>query len=296
MTAWNNIFSKRYKATEKSINDKIFSDPELFLEGSFLLIEDKAVRGMIVTKINKGILKEYTNCAWITTLFVDEALQNNHWGGKLLYASEEALFAKGVRKILLGGDMSNFFSGIPDPNEYKKVFFEKKGYCLNEESHYDLMEDVSLIDFEKLKVSMNNSQIYKTVQFKMEYYSKLKSFFDSSFPGRWKQEMLEYIATANEEASDLLIMLCQDKIIGFCKVFTGIKNTSCFGGLGPIGLNEEYRGKGLGNRLLKDSLQILKERGAGDVLIDWTILKDFYGQFGFKPFRTYLGGYKIYKD
>lgn len=258
-----------------------------------MLVEGEKVRGMIVTKINRGVLKEYINCAWITTLFVDKVSQNNHWGGKLLEAAEKATFAIGSKKILLGGDMNNFFSGIPEPNQYKKDFFEKKGYCLNDESHYDLMEDVSKIEFEKLNVSMNNSQIYKTTRFKAEYYSKLEYFFDKTFPGRWKQEIMEYLATEKENPKDLFIFFKEEEIIGFCKVFPGIKDRNIAGGLGPIGIDEDSRGKGLGNRLLNDSLQLLKEGGAGNILVDWTILKDFYGQFGFKPFRTYLGGYKI---
>lgn len=103
----------------------------------------------------------------------------------------------------------------------------------------------------------------------------------------------------NGELKNLLLLWHNQKIVGFCKVFVSEGPSdldelygSFWGSLGPIGISEEIRGKGLGKRLLHDSLQFLQRRGAHNVLIDWTVLKDFYGEFGFKPWRTYCGASK----
>ncbi len=62
------------------------------------------------------------------------------------------------------------------------------------------------------------------------------------------------------------------------------------GGLGPIGIAPELRGRGIGRALLALALEELQRRGGRDVVIDWTVLLDYYGRFGFRPWKTYLAG------
>lgn len=62
------------------------------------------------------------------------------------------------------------------------------------------------------------------------------------------------------------------------------------GGLGPIGVAARLRGRGLGRALLAVALDTLHERGVRDCVIDWTTLLDYYGPFGFRPWKTYLEG------
>ena len=63
-------------------------------------------------------------------------------------------------------------------------------------------------------------------------------------------------------------------------------------GLGPIGISAGVRGRRLGEFLLRQSLLQLRALGAHIVCIDWTILKEYYGKFGFLPVRRYRGGVK----
>ena len=62
------------------------------------------------------------------------------------------------------------------------------------------------------------------------------------------------------------------------------------GGLGPIGVVERLRGRGLGRALLAVALDTLHERGVRDCVVDWTTLLGYYGPFGFSPWKTYLEG------
>ena len=62
------------------------------------------------------------------------------------------------------------------------------------------------------------------------------------------------------------------------------------GGLGPIGVVSRLRGRGLGRALLAVALDLLAARGVRDCVIDWTTLLDYYGPFGFRPWKTYLEG------
>ena len=295
---WNSNYKAQYHVSSKMIKQKIFDDRDTFKNGSFFIEEQGKLIGLIVSKINNSELAEYNNCGWVSTILVDKEFQGKGYGSKLLKRCEEELLKEGVKKIILGGEMDNFFSGIADPDEYKIEFFRKREYTINCENHFDLIEDVSNTDFDSFNVTKNESCELNTIVYTEEYEKKLGSFFDKTFPGRWEYEIMNYIREG-QDYRNVLILLHQDEIIGFCKIFKseGITDYDFLygrehGALGPIGIAEDYRGKGVGNRILYDSLNFLKRRGAHNVLIDWTILKDFYGQFGFTPFKTYRSAYK----
>lgn len=59
------------------------------------------------------------------------------------------------------------------------------------------------------------------------------------------------------------------------------------GGLGPIGVAASRRGRGLGRALLGQALLAIAERGARDIVIDFTDQLSFYGPLGFVPWLTY---------
>lgn len=296
---WNENSNKQYHVSEKVLQQKVFKDKDTFFEGSFLLLYDSKLVGFVVSKINRGELSEYDNCAWISILIVDSCHRNKGYGKELYNKAEEQLYKLGIKKIILGGELDNFFSGIPEPSLQAMVFFARRGFQLNEEDHYDLGADISQIDLSKRDISMNQDNEFSTKVMLEEQKDKLNTFFDETFPGRWKAEIFDYIEHGGA-LKNVLLLWQREKIVGFCKVFISEAISDLdfvrgknWGSLGPIGISEEVRGKGLGNRILYDSLKDLQIRGAKNVIIDWTILKDFYGQFGFTPLRTYRGAYKL---
>ena len=116
---------------------------------------------------------------------------------------------------------------------------------------------------------------------------------EREFPGRWVFEAKEAIAEGKNPES-IVILWNKDKteIVGYCMISVDEKG---YGGLGPIGIAKKIRGKHVGDYILNQSLQQLRKIGAVRVNIDWTILKEFYGQFGFKAERLYLAAYKDFK-
>jgi GNAT superfamily N-acetyltransferase len=298
---WNDNFKDHYKATEKMIAQKIFNDSDIYNEGTFALMNGTELVGFIVSKINRGPLPEYKNCGWISSLVVDKKYENKGYGSELYAKAEEAFKKAGVKKIIIGGEMDNFFSGIPNPSDKTRGFFSKRGYTLNIDEHYDLMADVSAIDFDSFNVHVNTDSSYETRVLSIEDIDRLKDFFAVTFPGRWEYEIFNYIQNGGD-LKNILILCHDDKIKGFCKVFVSREKNdldchygSLWGALGPIGIDADLRGKekGFGNKILKDSLKYLKQIGAHNVLIDWTVLIKYYGQFGFEPWRTYQGAYKL---
>ncbi|MDF2987959.1 MAG: GCN5-related N-acetyltransferase [Eubacterium sp.] len=299
---WNENFKLAYHVTNQMIRNKIFHDRDTFYEGSFILLDKGRLAGLIVSKVNRGTLSEYNDCAWISTLVVDRKYQKLGFGKELLDRTEKELYRYGIEKITIGADFDNFFSGIPDPSIQTLGFFGQRGYILNNDEHYDLSADISKTNFDDMKIDMNKSEEYFTCELTREQTDKLSCFFDETFPGRWKTEVFDYLERGGD-LRNVLILWNNDRIVGFCKIFISdgkddlaASRGENWGSLGPIGINGDIRGKGLGNRILNDSLKFLQKRGARNVIIDWTILKDFYGQFGFNPLRTYRGAYKLRHD
>lgn len=295
---WKGNFSRDYKYSEDMINDRIFKDKDFCEDASFVILENHEARGFIVTKIDNSGLTGYEKSAWISVLLVDKNYRNKGHGKKLYDKSEKAIIELGLDRIILGGELNNFFSGIPAPNVSNKSFFEKKGFIINFEDHYDLIADASHIDFSNISVPYNTELQYSIRVYEKRNLEKLNNFFDESFPGRWKQEVMSNIRS-HGDFRNILLLWQNENILGFCKVYMSTTISkydfnygSNWGSLGPIGIDKKIRGKFLGNNLLREALINLKSRGAKNILIDWTILKDFYGQFDFKPYRVYRGAYK----
>jgi predicted N-acetyltransferase YhbS len=61
-----------------------------------------------------------------------------------------------------------------------------------------------------------------------------------------------------------------------------------WGQLGSIGISADRRGVGFGAALLDAGLRRLHNNGVNGCVIDWTTLTDFYGKFGFAPYRSYV--------
>ena len=201
----------------------------------------------------------------------------------------------GVRQTIIGQEFHNFFSGIPNPNDENVGFFTNLGFIVNEGSHYDLESFVK--NNEKLE-NFDVSPFISEFEVKIynNDYDKLMSFLNKEFPGRWAYEV-DTAIKANKDFSEIVLLWSktQKTVIGFC-MLTSYKDENGkktgYGGLGPIGIAKEVRGRQVGNYLLRESLIQAERNGINRVNIDWTILVKFYGQFGFEIKRTYKAAYK----
>ena len=122
-------------------------------------------------------------------------------------------------------------------------------------------------------------------------------FFNRSFPGRWQFEFLEFLREGGRR-SDYMLLWTERGVDGFARLtledserpierFHMRRLPRPWGQLGPIGVSDNWRGKGYGGALLDAGLRRLRECGVRGCVIDWTSLVDFYGKFGFKPYRQY---------
>ncbi|MVB10036.1 Acetyltransferase (GNAT) family protein [Caprobacter fermentans] len=297
---WNRNFPEAFHVTEFWLMKKTVQDGDLFVPGTLALRGEDGIIAAVATKISDGILPEYYRTAWLSSLVTDVDCRRRGFGGFLYRRAEAELKKSGVRTVISGGEMHNFFSGIPEPEPETERFFQSLGFVLNDVRHYDLSSDVSRIDFDRVGVPMNETSDFVTSPATELDFPEMRRFFDREFPGRWKFEVMRHLESGGDPGEILLLRRGRE-VCGFCKVHVnhdgrnGEFNSQLgksWGALGPIGISEAARGKGLGARLLRDALKHLQRGGAHNVNIDWTVLKDFYGQFGFQPWRTYLAAYK----
>lgn len=264
--------------------------------------ENETLIGFVIYKqwsYKSGNLKPNHEIGYINSIIVDIKYRNHGIGTKLLDIAEGNLIGLGVKTIRLGSDTYHLFPGIPLECLCSKQFFLKRNYKI-EDSFYDLICDISKIKFEKLPEEESAAEKYKVETLKFEDRKGLMQFLNKNFPGRWYEEFEEFFDIGMEDR-DVVILRDKAVVIGFAHIYD---NKSKFigpsiywrqllgenyGGLGPIGIDKDYRKCGLGVLILHKSLEILQERHVDKMVIDWTDIDilDFYGKFNFMPWKEY---------
>lgn len=292
MQLWKECFPPEFLVSEEQLYKRTFLDEQLCPEAA-LCIRSRDTRkllGAIVCKTSGEEGEPNASCAWITALLVKPEYQNRGYGTRLYQAARKELTDKSVHKIFIGQDYHNIFSGIPAPTEIKTAFFGKLGFVINREEHYDLVSDISSNDkIDNFDTSSFEESFCAEVLNSGEK-QELYCFLQKEFPGLWAVSIEEYLESGGDPQEIIVLKNKQDKRInGFCKVHVSKDHS---GELGPIGIAKAVRGNRTGEYLLRQSLLYLRKRGGKAIRIDWTILKDYYGKFGFKPVRVYRGAYK----
>lgn len=251
--------------------------------------------------------------AWISFVLVEPGREAD-LGPKLLEYALEALRREGFEWVQYGGDPSHFFPGVPREDSglaelLQGYGFEKRKTEGKDRLEQDLIRDLSDYQLpEEARAALQASGLADDAQRNTRLETKsctredvpgLLDFLAENFPGRWLYDTQERLKVEPTPA-DILVLKGQGRIWGFCHLYhagsrrigPGIYWRKAlgpgYGGLGPIGVSRDLRGRGLGFALLCYGVQRLKELGVQRMVIDWTTLADFYGKIGFKPWRSYL--------
>ena len=291
------IFQEEYAITEEKLKVNLFSQVDYDSQASYSLrtLEEEKLIGFIGVKTSNN-QEVYPNTAWISILGILPEYQKRGYGTLLLKHALEALKERGIKKVFIGQDFANFFSGIPDPNVDKKSFFEKMNFILNSENHYDLEGNI----VENKPMEQFDETPWNDVMHTRSYqgeYEKFFTFLKQEFPGRWEYEVEEML-NKGKDSREILLLWNQEysEVLGFCMLHVEKNENgekSGYGGLGPIGISKKIRGNHVGDFILCRSLKQLNMLGVKTVNIDWTILKKFYEQFDFCAVRTYCAGYLL---
>jgi len=186
----------------------------------------------------------------------DRGEVENGLGEELITAAESYLFAHDVKKILVSGYTPNYiYPGINTRyTEYQRLY-ERLGYR-EQKRNFAIRAELTGLEeaseIERLKEKRETEGFIFT-SLKDQY---LPSLLESAVPG-WRHRHRRLLnETLDRERFRLIIK--KERVIGSAVFGDPYSNMERFG---PFGVNEEYRGLGLGKILLYDTLMTMKKRG-----------------------------------
>lgn len=296
---WNSCIGTVYPMDMKLFEHNLSAD--INWKKILCCYDDERLAGFIIYKQwteKSGEIEPKRTFAYINSLCVDIGYRGRGIGTKLLAGAEEELQGRGAEKIYFGADHFHFFPGVPMEAKGLEDFISKRGYETSK-AQYDMICDLTAgyIDSLLKPLSTEDGNVSICVM-KPEYREELFSFLKRSFGGRWYGEIIRHYSMGMEDR-DLVVIKNGNEIAGFCHIYDCKSKTlgpgiywrkllgQNFGGLGPLGISKDIRGRGLGLELLKKSILLLKEREVHNMVIDWTTLVEFYGKLGFVPWKMY---------
>lgn len=283
---WNREMGFIYPISERVYKQNVVDYLEKEVHGAY--IDNELVGFIVAKKFTSESLISYSNLGFISLLYVSKKFRKRGIGQELLNKAEEYLSDKEI--INVGKDIYNFFPGVPaDFDNLTDLWFEKRGYELNRYTH-DLINRNP--EYFKLK---EDQYTYKVCT--LDEKDSLLEFMNINFPGRWYFETLDYFNNGGT-GNEYVICLENNKVIAFARVndrsFRLIGyNTIWYerfenlGGVGPLGVDKNFRGKNLGYNIVAYGINTLKDRGIKEIMIDWTGILEFYQQFGFEVWKNY---------
>jgi GNAT superfamily N-acetyltransferase len=233
---------------------------------------------------------------WIDAMAVRPGDQRNGIGSSLLAWAEDWLSANGCTRFMIGGSLHTFMAGLP-AELGTGAFFRQHGY--QPPSGYERAWDVArtLHDYTTPPTAQRGLKV-EVRPAEPGQEDAVISWLGREFPGRWHLESRE-IVRLGMRFSDYTLLWSERGIDGLCLLtfedsdrpldrYFPNRLPKPWGQLGTVGVSADRRGTGYGAALMDGCLRRLRDRGVAGCVIDWTSIVDFYGKFGFKPYREYL--------
>lgn len=237
---------------------------------------------------------------WISLLAVaPDAADPRTAGRELLEATEAGLAASGVETVRFGGDPQNFLPGLPRAldDAYGETL-AAAGYDRGR-TFFDLARDLSSFDpparIERTRTREDDLTVERVAP---DGVPDLVAFLEDQFPGRWQYEA-ENAVRRPGGPDDYWLLRRAGRAVGFARTNApssgyrgpnanwGWRLGDAHCGLGPVGIHEEFRGRGWGLFLLATVVESLREEGYEHAVIDWTDLVEYYAKLGFEPWLEY---------
>ena len=229
---------------------------------------------------------------WVDAIAVLPNSQRQGIGSELLAWAEGWLRSQGCTVSRLGGSLRPFAPGLPG-ELHTESFFDKRDYKMREwgSLDWDVASDLETYAPKSYQVDA------KLQPARPGDEDAMLTFLRREFPGRWRFEFEEFLREKGR-MSDYVLLWSERGVDGFARLtfedserpierFYMHRLPRPWGQLGPIGVSGDCRGKGYGGALLDAGLRRLRDSGVRGCVIDWTGLVDFYGKFGFQPYRQY---------
>jgi GNAT superfamily N-acetyltransferase len=302
---WNRALGGRFPLTERLWQQNVEADPN-WRVGDGLIMQDAAGMplGFALTRLYRGHAENPDMAAlrgtgWLIALIIDPPWTGRGHGSQLLHAAEMRLRAEGATRCDNGGSLGHLLPGPPADNPRALRFWARQGYPLVREV-YDLHRSLADWTPPPMPTALAREGWHVTVG----QSGQETAFLDAlgrDFPGRWRATIADTFARGGGAEDLVALRDPTGAIVGFLALWRperpflgpGLHWLPALGprpgAIGPLGIAPAARGKGLGLVLVAEAVNILREYGVVNCLIDWvgTELLDFYARLGFRPMRAY---------
>ena len=296
---WNEELGFIFPISDELMKRNTYDTVGFLEENSYVAICNNEPVGFVINKIwsHEYQLESYLNTGWISLIYVKKQFRNIGIGSELLQKSVDCFKSYGCNKVFLGRDYQNFFPGLPVDLKAHVKWFTKRGFSGLYDTN-DLVNHNLKLKYQLRNYSDDNSYTIRLAT--INDLPHIDTFFKKNFPSRWHVEYLDYVSNGGN-GSEYLICLDQlNNVCGFCKLQTfdtpinliGYSLTwrnrfDRIGGVGPLGVDKDYRHKNIAYNLLVSAINELIDRDCQKAIIDWTNLMELYRKFGFEIWKSY---------
>jgi predicted N-acetyltransferase YhbS len=240
--------------------------------------------------------------AAVIAIMVEPSQQRRGVGRALLEAALASLEQKGVTEVQLGGGgISYFWAGVPANLPEAWSFFQACGWPRVETS-FDLVRELRGYSTPPdIHERVRQQQITLQTATPADVPAVL-AFEERHFPN-WLHAFERVVAY--DEAGDILLARdARQAIVGTTLVLAAESRSwrdrfvwgellgEKIGGVGPLGVAEEMRSKGIGLALAARVTELLQERGVETSYVGWTWLVDWYGRLGYRIWQEHTMSWK----
>lgn len=284
---WNDEMGYVYPISSNSFYQNVidYKDKDVMI-----YYDDERVIGFIFLKrFSDDRLVNYSNNLYISLFYVSKKYRKQGIGSSLFDFAEEIRDGK---ELIIGKEINNFFPGVPtDFDNLTDVWLEKRGFVGKRYTHDLITEDPKIYEIRNKDVEYkycDDSQKEELIQMMI-----------NNNWGRWALEAKEYFEKKTENDKNAYIVgMVDGKIISFAKVNDYKMYLSSYnlmwkerfenlGGFGPLGVDRNYRKKGIGFDMISVSLNDLVNKGCKTIILDWTGLMELYAKFNFEVWKSY---------
>ncbi len=282
---WNEEAGWMYPISDELFLQNAIHYPHLLAFGAY---DREKLVGFLLGKIcEEPNLPSYRDKAWISLFYTCKKYRRLGIGSSLFNQFETAV--KDRAEILIGRDPYNFFPGVPvDFDALTDRFLEKRGYSGVRYTH-------DVINYAPQDYPIINQDINYHVLNPLEKQDLLDLV--KTFGERWYYEVDDYFKQGGT-GKEFVVGTDNGKVIAFARIHDGTYPTLFYnvnwsprftklGGIGPLGVDSEYRKKQIGYDIVSFAIQTLKQRGRQTMIIDWTSILGFYQLFGFEVWKSY---------
>lgn len=240
------------------------------------------------------VAKRWGSTGFIAALVVEPHVQGSRLGKRLLRHAVNTFHKEGVRDVRLGGDRLHLMPGVPEPGPLDLC--RQMGFVL---AH------APLADFRGSLKAWSPSTEPAVIRAASEWEEVL-DLLGREFPGRLAWEAEESVRRGGDPAGYLLLDVATTAA-GFARIQhfeagtprLGVMAPSVYwtdllepawGGIGPLGVAAELRGRGLGLRLLEAAMLHLQKQGVLDLVVDGARTDGLISRAGLTPWKTYRPG------